>query len=109
MDFKEYQEKAKATAGYPEIGHPVVYPALGLAGEAGEVVEKVKKLFRDDNAELTLERKEALTKELGDALWYLSQIATELGIAFEDVAAGNIEKLASRADRSVISGDGDDR
>lgn len=109
MTFEEYQRESKKTATYHERGQDFWYPTLGLAGETGEVVEKIKKLFRDDNGKLTPERKADLEKELGDVLWYLAQIATDAGIQFEDVAKGNIEKLLSRKARGKITGDGDNR
>ncbi len=109
MTFAEYQSQAKLTAKYPVVGKSFVYPALGLMGEAGEVAEKVKKIFRDDNQVLTEERKQMLKKELGDVLWYVSQLATELGLDLEEVAKFNLEKLKSRWERDKISGDGDER
>jgi len=109
MDFKEYQEKSKETAAYPAIGEGYVYPVLGLVNEAGEVAGKVKKIFRDDGGKLGLERLEMLSKELGDVLWYLSQTCTELGLELDEVAKLNVERLADRKARGVISGDGDNR
>ena len=73
------------------------------------MVEKIKKLFRDDNGVLTAERKAILEKELGDVLWYLTQIATDAGLSLEAVARGNLEKLFSRKERGKIVGDGDNR
>lgn len=107
--FKAYQEESRKTAGYPTIGHRVVYPTLGLTGEAGEVAEKIKKIFRDSNAEFSAEQLELIKKELGDVLWYLTQIATDLNIDLEDIAKTNIEKLYSRLERQKIHGDGDNR
>jgi len=110
MNFNEYQNESKKTAKYEKIGgYGFIYPTLGLAGEAGEVAEKIKKFFRDQNEQMTPEYKELIKKELGDVLWYLSQIATELNMSFEDVAKTNLEKLASRKERGVISGNGDIR
>ena len=109
MNFDEYQEKAKQTAQYPKLGHKVVYPALGLAGEAGEVAEKVKKLMRNNDGKVDKEFIESLTKELGDVLWYISQVATELNIELNLVAEKNIEKLADRASRKKIKSTGDNR
>jgi len=109
MEFKEYQQLAKTTAAYPEIKEKYVYPTLGLLGEAGEVAEKVKKIFRDNGGALDDDRRMMIKKELGDVLWYLSQIATEMNISLDDVAKDNIDKLKSRRDRGVISGDGDNR
>lgn len=104
MNFKEYQEKASLTAIYPE-DKKLVYPLLGLAGECGEVFEKVKKHFRDGR----VLDKEDLTKELGDILWYLSAVSRDLDINLQDVAEKNIEKLMDRQKRNVISGSGDNR
>jgi NTP pyrophosphatase (non-canonical NTP hydrolase) len=109
MDFNEYQKMAKRTANYPSVGHRIIYPVLGLAGESGEIANKIKKIFRDDNNIITIERKESIKKELGDILWYISQISTELEISLDDVAVSNINKLASRAERGSINGDGDNR
>jgi len=109
MTFEEYQKLSRETAIYPNIGKNFVYPTLGLAGEAGEVSEKVKKILRDNNGVADEERKKELTKELGDVLWYLSQIATELGLSLEEVASLNIEKLRSRHERNMIQGNGDNR
>jgi len=104
MTFNEYQEFAKTTAIYPEQ-YKVVYPALGLAGEAGEVTEKVKKMLRDG----TVPDKKEIAKELGDVLWYISALAGDFGISLEEIAQMNYEKLKSRQERNVISGSGDNR
>lgn len=109
MNFQEYQEKSRKTAKYPEAGHNFVYPVLGLAGEAGEVAEKVKKIIRDKDGVVDEEAREALKKELGDVLWYVAQLSTEFGLQLDDVAEGNIEKLYSRLERGVIGGSGDNR
>jgi NTP pyrophosphatase (non-canonical NTP hydrolase) len=109
MDFNEYQRKSRETAAYPAIGHPVVYPTLGLANEAGEVAGKIKKVFRDWGGEISEETRSALQAELGDVLWYLSQVCTELGLSLEEVAEFNLAKLYDRQERGVIRGDGDNR
>ena len=109
MDFNEYQKESRKTAKYPKIGKNFVYPTLGVVGEAGEVAEKVKKVFRDDNKKLTKKRKEEIIKELGDLLWYVAQIATELDVTFESIAKDNLKKLKSRLKRGKIKGDGDNR
>lgn len=101
----EYQDIACTFAIYPAGKFGVIYPALGLAGETGEVCEKVKKSIRGDRE---IDRKE-MTRELGDVLWYLANLADDLGIALEDVARANLEKLRSRRDRGVLRGDGDNR
>ncbi|MBI2889017.1 MAG: nucleoside triphosphate pyrophosphohydrolase family protein [Candidatus Liptonbacteria bacterium] len=109
MTFEEYQKESRKTAIYPNSGSNLVYPVLGLAGEVGEVAEKVKKAFRDDGGVMSDERKAALRGELGDVLWYVAQVATELGLSLEEVAKGNIEKLFSRKERGTLHGDGDTR
>ena len=109
MDFKEYQKLSRETAIYPDMGHNYIYPTLGLVGEAGEIAEKIKKVIRDNNGVLDEERKQMIKKELGDVLWYLAQLSTELELSFDDVASFNIEKLASRKKRGTIHGDGDNR
>ncbi len=107
MDFQDYQRRSRETAAYPEPGANVIYPTLGLCGEAGEVAEKVKKVLRDRDGVFSHDVREDLRLELGDVLWYVSQLASELGLDLEDVACGNLDKLASRADRGVIGGSGD--
>ncbi len=109
MQFNDYQKKARKTAIYPKIGKNFVYPTLGLVGEAGEVAEKVKKLFRDKNGQAGKTEKEELKKELGDVLWYIANLSHEFGFSLEDVAKTNLEKLSSRKKRSRIKGDGDNR
>ena len=109
MDFKTYQKKARETAQYPNLGQNNIYPTLGLIGEAGEVAEKVKKVMRDKNGIFDDESKNAIKKELGDVLWYLSNLCTEFNFSLEDVAIENLEKLKSRAARGKISGSGDNR
>ena len=108
LTFREYQERAKTTAVYPGRGEGnFVYPALGLAGESGEVCEKVKKAIRDDGGRLTEERKALLAKELGDVLWYAATMASELELDLGEVAAANLAKLAARKAAGTIHGDGD--
>lgn len=109
MNFKDYQKRAAKTAKYPAIGKPYVYPALGLANEAGEVLGKVKKIFRDYHGKLTKEYKAAIKKELGDVLWYVAMLSRDLGLDLDEIASDNIKKLASRDKRGKIGGDGDDR
>ncbi|HJR81938.1 MAG TPA: nucleoside triphosphate pyrophosphohydrolase family protein [Anaerolineales bacterium] len=109
MDFHDYQTKSRKTAGYPAVGHPVIYPTLGLINEAGEVAGKIKKVFRDKGGEISEETREALKAELGDVLWYLAQIATELELSLDDIAEANIAKLYDRLERGKIRGDGDNR
>ncbi len=109
MELSDYQERSRATAVYPGAGANLLYPTLGLCGEAGEVAEKIKKMVRDDAGVLSPERREALAKELGDVLWYVAQLATEAGLDLDAVAAGNLDKLMSRRERDVLQGSGDDR
>jgi len=109
MLISAYQERSRRTATYPGAGENIVYPTLGLAGEAGEVAEKVKKLLRDDGGVMSDERREALAGELGDVLWYVAQVATEAGLDLEQIAQGNLDKLLSRQQRGVLSGSGDRR
>ena len=109
MELSEYQSRSRATAVYPDLGSNIVYPALGLCGEAGETAEKVKKAIRDDGGTLTEERRAAIAAELGDVLWYLAQLATEAGLDLGELAEANLEKLASRQRRAVLHGSGDDR
>ena len=100
---------ARNTALYPNVGQNPIYPTLGLAGEAGEVAEKVKKVLRDKNGNFDECSKESIKLELGDVLWYVSQLSSELGFDLEEVALANLEKLSSRSVRGKISGEGDDR
>lgn len=109
MNFDEYQAAAQATAQYPDMGNNLYYPTLGLAGEAGEVAEKVKKLMRDAEGVLCDERRAALKKELGDVLWYVAAVCSELGLDMNEVAEANIAKLRQRHKDGTIRGDGDDR
>lgn len=109
FDFSEYQRLAARTGAAVDVNHPITYPALGLANEAGEVAGKVKRVFRDGGGVVTNEDREALTLELGDVLWYVAELCTHLGMRLEDVANTNIDKLADRTTRGVIHGEGDDR
>ena len=109
MTFEEYQQESRKTAIYPGVGHNFVYPTLGLSGEAGEVADKIKKVLRDQDGKLEDATRTENEKELGDVLWYIAQIATELGLSLERVAAENIKKLLSRLERGAIKGSGDNR
>jgi|TARA_R110002153_G_scaffold10629_3_gene41974 NTP pyrophosphatase (non-canonical NTP hydrolase) len=111
MTFDEYQEFAKTTAIYPDNAK-VVYPTLGLSGEAGEVAEKVKKNIRKSkfgSFEFYGNELDDIAKELGDVLWYVSALATDIGYSLEDIAQMNVEKLKSRQERNKIEGEGDNR
>ena len=109
MTFEEYQTQADSTAMYPDMGNNFIYPTLGLAGETGEVVEKVKKIIRDDGSAVSEEKKEEIKKELGDVLWYIARLSAELGFTINEVAELNIKKLNSRKERGVLHGNGDNR
>ena len=109
MNFNDYQTKSRKTAGYPAIGHPIIYPTLGLVNEAGEVAGKIKKIFRDKDGVIGDTEREALKAELGDVLWYLAQVATELDLSLDDIAESNIAKLYDRLERGRIKGEGDNR
>jgi NTP pyrophosphatase (non-canonical NTP hydrolase) len=108
VELSEYQRLARRTAQYPREAW-LTYPALGLAGEAGEVAEHAKKAIRDDGGVLSDERRTAMSKELGDVLWYVAQLASELGLELDEIAQANLEKLLSRQRRGVLSGSGDER
>ena len=108
MTLNEYQLAALETATYPRRYH-IIYPALGLAGEAGEVAEKIKKVIRDHNEEFSDEKKFEVIKELGDVMWYVATLAHELGYNLDQVAQINYDKLTSRKERGMISGNGDNR
>lgn len=111
LTISEYHDGADSTAVYSGRGSTegLVYAVLGLNGEAGELAEKAKKCLRDDGGVLLEERRRAMVLELGDVFWYLAALATELGEDLEHVAEQNLAKLASRKQRDVLGGDGDDR
>lgn len=106
MDFNSYQEKALQTAIYPM---PIIYPALALNGESGEIAEKVKKVLRDNNGVFDDESKKSIAKEIGDVLWYCAALSEDLGFSFDDIALMNLNKLKSRKDRDKLHGNGDNR
>ena len=106
MNFNDYQKIARSTAVYPEE-YKVIYPTLGLCGEAGEVAEKVKKIVRGDDRLNNVTS--SIVMELGDVLWYVSALADDLGITLEQVAQWNVDKLQRRMQLNKIKGDGDNR
>lgn len=106
-DLDMYQKVAKTTAIYPRE-QAIIYPTLGLTGEAGEVANKVKKLIRD-GYENNKDYREELAKELGDCLWYISILADDIGFKLSDIANSNLDKLLDRANRGKLSGSGDNR
>lgn len=108
MNFYEYQEQARATAIYADKVK-VIYPALGLPGEVGEVCEKIKKVYRDNDGVFTDEKVNEIKKELGDVLWYVANLSADLNISMQEVAEMNIAKLNSRKERGVLQGSGDNR
>ena len=101
MTLNEYQQHALETAIYPE-NRRIIYPTLGLTGEAGEVADKVKKVIRDAHEEFSDEKRL-------DVLWYCATLARDLGYELDDVAQMNVDKLRSRMQRHIISGSGDNR
>jgi len=110
VDFEEYQrESIKTDLNVVVKESNLAYYALGLCDEAGEVAGKVKKLYRDYDGELSKEYKKEIAKELGDVVWYLSQMCTKLGLSLEEVAQMNLDKLKSRLDRGKLTGSGDNR
>lgn len=108
MDFADYQTQAGATAIYPEQ-FQIMYPALGLSAEAGEVANKVKKIYRDHGGALSEEARLAIAAEVGDVLWYCANLCTDLGMDLSKVAQSNLDKLNSRLARGVLGGSGDNR
>lgn len=106
MEFNEYQKQALSTAIYPE---GFSYPALGLAGETGEVCEKIKKIIRDKQGVITFPDRQEIMKELGDVLWYLSALANEFDLTLDNIAEQNLIKLSDRRNRGVLGGSGNDR
>ncbi|AWY07378.1 nucleotide pyrophosphohydrolase [Streptomyces phage Araceli] len=111
MDFPQYQQGARETAVYPGQGQGagLAYVALGLAGEAGEVANKVKKILRDKGGVLNVNEAAKIAEEAGDVLWYLAALCDELGADLGQIAALNLAKLESRAMRGKIQGNGDNR
>lgn len=108
MTLNEYQEEAEVTAVYPEERN-IIYPTLGLTGEAGEVADKVKKVMRDKGWTFDDQTKIDIGLELGDVLWYVSILARDLGMSLENIAEMNIAKLRSRQARGMLGGSGDHR
>ena len=103
ISMTEYSEFAEKTAIYPEEAE-IVYPALGLAGEAGEVANKVKKMIRDDRLD-----RDAIASELGDCLWYIAQLCRDLNVDMASVARKNLDKLSMRKQKGTLQGNGDAR
>jgi len=112
LTFTKYQEFCRTTALYPEAGTggqlALAYCGLGL-GESGEIQGKLKKILRDDQGVVTEEKKKLLLDEMGDLVYYVSALATELSIPLERVFERNVQKLSDRKARGVIQGSGDNR
>ena len=109
MTFNDYQKRSREHAFYPDMNKNLTYPVIGLAGETGEIAEKVKKILRDKGGRFNAEDIEGLKKEIGDVLWYLAALATELGLSFEEVAYENLQKIEERSARGTLKGSGDNR
>jgi len=108
MTFKDYQQQAVKTAIYG-AGNTILYPALGLGNEAGEVLGKIKKVLRDNGGDFTPELSAKIGDEIGDVLWYMAALCRDLSLNLDDIAQNNIQKLLDRQARNVIQGSGDDR
>lgn len=108
MTLNEYQQRALETAIYSKQ-FSIIYPALGMCGEAGEVADKVKKVIRDNKDEFTSEKKAEIAKEIGDVLWYCATLAHDLGYSLDEIAEMNYAKLKSRQLRGKLNGSGDNR
>ena len=107
--FSAYQKASRKTWSLIHTDHPIVYPTLGLVNEAGEFAGKVKKIFRDKQGFISEADREQLKLELGDVLWYLAQLCTDLDLTLDQVAEANLAKLFSRLERGTIKGEGDQR
>ena len=108
MTFAEYQVRAEKLAFYAH-DMKVLYPTLGLCGEAGEVADKVKKVYRDNHGVFNADIRKDILKELGDVLWYVTLTGSDLGFSLEEIAIGNITKLEGRHERNTLTGSGDNR
>ena len=109
LRIENYETEAAVTAIYPNRGNNLIYPVLGLVGEAGEIANKVKKIQRDHASVMTEEMRNQLGEELGDVFWYLAACAYELDFKLADLAEANLQKLAQRKQRGTLHGSGDNR
>jgi len=109
MTFVEYQKQSRETAIYPHKDNNLTYPVLGLAGEAGEICNKVKKIMRDNDGVMPSELYDDLANELGDVLWYVAAVASELNLDLDTIAINNIKRLIDRKKRNVLHGSGSNR
>ena len=107
-DLDMYQQVAKTTAIYPRE-QAIIYPTLGLTGEAGEVANKVKKIIRDGSNKNDDRMVSEIKSEIGDCLWYIAVLADDIGIKLSDIANINLEKLHKRKEKGTIHGSGDNR
>ena len=107
-DLDMYQQVAKTTAIYPRE-QAIIYPTLGLTGEAGEVANKVKKIIRDGSNSKDEKLVSEIKAEIGDCLWYIAVLADDFNIKLSDIASANLEKLANRKKKGTIHGSGDTR
>jgi len=107
-DLDMYQKVAITTAIYPRE-QAIIYPTLGLTGEAGEVANKVKKIIRDGSDKNNEDLVQAISSEIGDCLWYIAVLASDIGVKLSDIASDNLEKLANRKKNNTIHGSGDTR
>jgi len=107
----EYAAFCQTTDHYPTRieDADILFHASGMAGEAGEVLNKVKKIWRDDGGEITDERRKAIMKEMGGVYWYFTRLASRLGVTVEEIRDQNADVLLSRQKRGTLLGDGDDR
>ena len=113
ITFHEYEWEVNIASFYPDAGigslKAIVYGAIGMSGEVGEVTEKIKKVWRDKDGKFSKEDKEAIVKELGDVLFYVTRIAHELGYGLEEVAQMNVDKFTARKEKGTLQGSGDNR
>ncbi|MET9018938.1 nucleoside triphosphate pyrophosphohydrolase family protein [Actinopolymorpha sp. NPDC004070] len=109
MDLDEYQCGALRTAASRDKKNELLHLVLGLVGESGEIAEKFKKWVRDQDSDESRIDRASVAKELGDVLWYVAVLADYLDLSLDDIASGNLAKLASRQDRGVLGGSGDNR
>jgi NTP pyrophosphatase (non-canonical NTP hydrolase) len=107
--LEEYEEFMQSSKDYPVDKLSITYPALGLNGEAGEVAEKVKKCWRDNNGVFTDEINKAILKELADVFWYIWACADDMGYTLEDVILTSMKKVKERQETNTVHGNGDDR
>lgn len=109
MSFNEYQDYALLTSLNPTLIDPLLMWALGMGGESGEVLEQIKRVYRDDGGVITKDRLEKIKDELGDVLWYLSALARAANLSLQEIALRNLDKLEGRLSKNQIKGEGDGR